>query len=124
MINNKINYIWFILLMNNFLYHLNILLYISKTKKKISLFLFFNHLFLAITNYQTLFARCVLLSFIYLIFFCVSCYLSCCVYHCFFFFCVLLLMKTKNKTKTKFFSLCLLYKLSHLFFPYKDQTMF
>jgi len=73
-------------------------------------------LYLAV-KYRTLFARCVLLSFIYLIFVCLVICLVLCIIASF----RILLM---NKQKPSFSLLfCAYYKLSH-FFPYKDQAMF
>jgi hypothetical protein len=98
---------------------------LAKPKKKSRFFfppLTINHLFLAIKKYRTLFTRCVLLFFIYLLF-CLSCHLSCCAY--FFSLCVRLLMKkTKSKTINSFLFVCAYSKLSHYLFPYKQPATF
>jgi len=122
MINIKINYIWFIslIVMDNFLYYSNVLLYISKTKKKFSLT--FSHLSLAIKNVER-FSLAVSYFHSFILSLCVSLFVLLCI-TLLQFLCVLLLMK-KLKTKFSFFflSFSAYYKLSH-FFPYKDQTTF
>jgi len=104
MINNKINYIWFILLMDNCHYHQNILLCINKTKQKTkknrySLFPF-GPSFSFLGDEKSNAFRSLRLTFIGLFYFCVSCHLSCCIHYYFFF--VYFIDEQKKQKKSSF----------------------
>jgi len=115
--NNLNNYIWFIslIVMDNSHYHQNVLLCISKKKK---FFLSFSPFPIAMKD-RTLFARCVLLSFIYLIFVCVLSVVLLCISLLLFFYVSLM-----NKQTPSFSLYCAYYKLSHFSFHIKNKQRF
>jgi len=119
MINNQINYIWFIssTVMNKFHYHQNILLYISKNIFPLLLPFFF----LSDQNIERFRSLC--LTFIPLSFFvCLVICLVVCVSLLLYF--LLYFMMKKQKLKCFFFFFCVYHKIIAFFFHIKIKQRF